>query len=339
VAKLQPASFWSGKRVVVPGGAGFIGSYVSEQLLSLGAEVCVVDDLSRGEVAWPDLLQAPIEFVDQDIAASGAAISLFSGADVVMNLAGVAPGLSPDQDLHQFLERENLRSARAVLAGALAVKVPRLLVVSSSCVYPDDAPVPTPELTLRGTVPETVNQGYGRAKRQIENEAIAAAAAQGTTQIAIARPFNVYGARDVRVGRGGHVIPSILSRILSTDPEVVVWGSGRQTRSFIHGHDVARALLRLTAEYAVADPVNIGSAEELSMQKLVNQLLRTSGVEKPVYLDQTKPEGAARKAADTTKLKRVLPGYRQKITFESGLLELIEAFISAKVAKPGDQVP
>lgn len=312
--------------MVVPGGAGFIGSYVVEQLVALGAEVSVVDDLSRGLWARLEAVESQIECIESDLTADADATrQFFVGADVVMNLAGVAPGLTPEQDCHAYLEEANLRVARAVLKAAMEANVPTLLVVSSSCVYPDDAPIPTPEMVLKGTHPETVNRGYGTAKRRIEVEATAASKAQATTKIAIARPFNVYGARDLGVGKGGHVIPSILERVLSPDPEVVVWGSGAQTRSYIHGRDIARALIRLTAEYAVADPINIGSSAEVSMHQLVETLIRLSGKVKTVRYDRSKPEGAARKAADGSKLLRVLPGFEERVDFETGLMEMIES--------------
>lgn len=326
-------NFWQGQRVVVPGGAGFVGSYVVDALVGRGAKVIVVDNLSHGELGRLASSGGSIEWIEEDITSGDFAATIFAGADAVLNLAGVAPGLAPEQDWHEYLERENVRIARAVLRGALAVRVPRLLVVSSSCVYPDDAPVPTPEIPLTNSLPETVNRGYGCAKRIIESEAIEAAATQATTRIAIARPFNVYGARDLFIGKGGHVIPSILGRIHSDETELIVWGSGEQTRSFIHGRDLASGLLAVAETHAAAGPVNIGSSKEISMRSLVQRLMHLSGVSKPVRFDRSKPEGARRKAADTSMFRAIAPGCCiARVDLEEGLAEVAAAFASRVVS-------
>ena len=188
--------------------------------------------------------------------------------------------------------------------------------MSSSCVYPDDAPVPTPEYDHTGT--EHANRGYGLAKREIEAAAIRAAAEHPHLQIAIARPFNVFGERDRNRGPGAHVIPALLGRLLGPDPEIVVWGSGEQTRSFIHASDVARALALLTVHHAAADPVNIGHPREVSIRELLELLMEISGIRKPLVFDRTKPEGAARKACDATKLLRATD-FAPRISLEEGL--------------------
>jgi nucleoside-diphosphate-sugar epimerase len=322
---MEDALFWSGRRVVVPGGAGLIGSYLVEQLLEQGAQVKVIDDLSNGYLERLSAVSSDIELVQADLGDLDSTIKLFRHAELVMNMAGVAPGLSPEQNKHALLEAANLRVGRAVLQGAIAAGVPRVLVVSSSCVYPDDAPVPTPELPLASGQPEAVNRGYGLAKRMLEAEAVAAAQQHSSLEIAIARPFNVLGARDIKGGAGAHVIPSLLERIFSNVPEIRVWGSGRQTRSFIHAQDLCAAFLGLTQSYACADPVNVGSSEEVSMAALVQKLLQYSGVHKDVIFDLSKPEGALRKAADISKLERILPSYQQEWTLDSALREMVTA--------------
>lgn len=319
------AEFWSGKRVLIPGGAGFIGSHLVELLASMGADVTVLDDLSSGRWSRLDGLAGRIRRIESDVTDPATRADCFPGMDVVMNLTGLAPGLTLDEGRHERLYQENTRVATAVLDGVLAHRVPRLLVVSSSCVYPDDAPVPTPEISLEGSEPEAVNRGYGLAKRAIEAEAMLAARTHPWLSIAIARPFNVYGARDCRNGPGAHVIPSLLEKILSPDPEVVVWGSGKQTRSFIHGHGIARGLALVTELHAVADPVNIGSASEIRLCDLIETLMELSEVRKSVHFDTGKPEGAARKAADISKLQQIATGFRPAASWQSGLRELVDA--------------
>jgi len=314
---MDDPTFWNGRRVLVPGGAGFIGSHLCDHLAEMGAQVTALDNLSSGSWSRLDAAAESIQKIEADVTDPVAA-KFFRTAEVVMNLAGLAPGLSDDPARHERLFQRNLEIAAAVLGAVIAHRVPRLLVVSSSCVYPDDAPVPTPEYDHAGTEPEHANRGYGLAKREIEAAAIRAAAEFPHLQIAIARPFNVFGERDRNGGPGAHVIPALLERLSGPDPEIVVWGSGEQTRSFIHAADVARALALLTVHHAVADPVNIGHESEVSIRELLELLMQISGIHKPVIFDRTKPEGAARKACDAGKL-RCLTGFTPRISLEEGL--------------------
>ncbi len=315
--------YWNEKRVVVPGGAGFIGSHVVDLLVEAGAQVSVIDDLSSGcwsriEGHGGRIARHEVDLVTADLA------ECFEGADAVLNLAGLAPGLTLESSRHEVLYQGNLRIADAVLNGVLAAGVGRYLEVSSSCVYPDDAPVPTGEVSFDGKGPEEVNRGYGNAKREVERRAIEAAAGGSRFELAIARPFNAFGARDMATGAGAHVIPSLLERILDASPEIVVWGSGRQTRSFIHAADLAMGML-LAAEFCVdSNPVNIGSNEEISMKDLVDVLQELAGTDKPVRFDRSKPEGAARKACDASRLER-MTGFRQRISLRQGLEEMVRA--------------
>ncbi len=316
--------YWSGKQVVVPGGAGFIGSSVVDALVAAGARVRVIDDLSSGRWERLEPHGDRIERVEADLTRTPLD-ALFRDADAVLNLAGRAPGLMLDDDRHQRLHRENLELADAILAATIRTQAPRLLVVSSSCVYPDDAPVPTPELPLDGTEPEAANRGYGLAKREIEARATAAHGEH--TAITIARPFNACGPRDQARGPGAHVIPSLLGRLL--DPareEIVVWGSGDQTRSFIDTRDLATALLLLVEHHPVPEPVNVGSAEEITMRGLVTALGRLGGIDKPVRFDTSKPEGAARKGCDAGRL-RALTGFRPAYRLADSLAEIVAAAV------------
>lgn len=317
-------SFWLGKRVAVPGGAGFIGSYLVEQLVPAGARVTVIDNLESGRLSNLDRVKNDIDFIEADVADISTCRRLFQGQDLVLNLAARAPGVGFSHVHHDNLLARNLQIGTAVLEGARQAGVRRALVVSSSCVYPDEAPVPTPELPVFAGEPERVNSGYGWAKRYLELQA-GYYAANYAMEIALARPFNAYGGRDLEVGERAHVIPALIQRLLSDAPEVVVWGSGRQTRSFIHGRDVATGLRLLTEHYAVGDPVNVGHDRETSIKDLVELLMEVSGVRKPVVFDTSKPEGCRRKAADMTKLRQVTGGFEPETDLRDGLGEMVEA--------------
>jgi len=310
--------------VAIPGGAGFIGSYLVEQLVVAEALVTVIDNLESGRRSNLDTVKSEIDFIEADVTNISLCRRHFAGQDLVLNLAGRAPGVGFSHMHHNDLLARNLQIGSAVLEGARQAQVKRSLVVSSSCVYPDEAPVPTPELPVFTGEPEQVNSGYGWAKRFLELQA-RYYADHFAMEIAVARPFNAYGGRDVAQGERSHVIPALIDRLLSDAPQFTVWGSGRQTRSFIHARDVAAGLRLITERYAVCDPVNVGHDQEISIQDLVALLMELSGIHKPVIFDTSKPEGARRKSADTTKLRQVTGGFESQTDLRQGLAEMIEA--------------
>lgn len=317
-------SFWNRKQVVVPGGAGFIGSHLVEQLVAEGARVTVVDNLETGRLSNLGAVRDDIEFIEADVTDLNFSRERFAGKDVVMNLAARASGVGHSHRHHVEMLGRNVQIGSVVLEAARQAGVVRVLVVSSSCVYPDDAPVPTPELPLFTGEPERVNSGYGWAKRYLELQA-RHYALDGRLEIAIARPFNAYGARDLALGEHSHVIPALIERLLTDGPELVVWGSGRQTRSFIHARDVAAGLRLLTERYAVCDPVNVGHDHEITIRDLVALLMEIAGIRKRVVYDTSKPEGCLRKSADTTKFRKVTGGFVPETELRDGLAEMIEA--------------
>lgn len=321
--KQDDFSFWKNKRVFVPGGAGCIGSHLCELLVEWGSRVAVLDSLASGSVENLSRVADKIDFEVGDVRDELAMGRLLKGVDVVLNFAGIAPGLCEGEEHHESLYENNVEIADAVLNSTLQSGVGRLLVVSSSCVYPDDAIVPTPELSIEQGEPERANLGYGLAKREIERRA-QAAAEESNLKVAIVRPFNAYSDRDLFGGKGGHVIPSLVERILLDDGNpLVVWGSGQQTRSFIHGADVARGIAMIAQHCACGEAVNVGSRNEVRISELVNILMRLSGVKRPVIFDTSKPEGASRKGADTSLLIRLVGGFSEQIDFQEGLATIV----------------
>lgn len=317
-------AFWNRKKVVVPGGCGNIGSHMVEQLVEFGARVKVVDSMETGRMEFLDHVIDQIEFVEGDITDMPFCRKVFQDQDVVLNLAAQAPGVGHSHLNHVSLLGRNAQIGAVVLEAARAEGVNRVLIVSSSCVYPDDAPVPTPELPLFTGEPEIVNSGYGWGKRYNELQAMHYAE-RFDMAIAIARPFNAYGPRDLAKGGKSHVIPALIERLLSPEPVLTVWGDGTQTRSFIHARDVATGLLLVTERHAVCDPVNVGHDHETTMAELVEALMEAAGIKKELFFDTTKPVGCLRKAADMTKFRRVTGGFTPVTNLMDGLGEMVAA--------------
>lgn len=327
-------SYWKGKKVLVTGGAGFIGSYLVEFLVVRGASVAVADDLSHGALSNLFSVRDRIQFHQVDLRYLDKCESICTGQDVVMNLASPVSGVGYSTSHHGEMLTGSVLIGFNMLEAARRKGVKRFLVVSSSCVYPDDAVLPTPESESSRGAPETVNLGYGWGKRMLELQAAFYAKEYGM-EIAIARPFNAYGPRQSLQVDRLQVMPAIICKVLKGDDPVVVWGTGNQTRSFVHGRDFALGLLLITELYAVADPVNVGHNRETTLRDLAERIIALSGRTVRLIFDATKPEGAARKSANVEKLRRATNGFYPAITVDEGLREMIDSIRAAGLAEPG----
>ena len=315
--------YWRSKKVLVAGGGGFLGSYLVEELVQEGAQVLVVDKMEKGQLRNLTSLFDAIEFIQGDLLELGTCVKLTSGMDVVFNLAGKTSGIGYSVAHQGELFTVNALLSLNLLEAARRNGVPRLLVVSSSCVYPDDAPVPTPEIAVNTGAPETANEGYGWAKRVAEMQA-QYYAKEYHMEIAVVRPFNPYGKRYRWEGEKSHVIPMLVKKICDGDDPVVVWGSGDQRRNFIHAGDTARIMMLITERHACADPVNIGFEDTISMRDLVETIMTTAGKRSKVVFDTTRPEGRMVKSADASKLKAITGGLFPMVSLDEGLREMIE---------------
>lgn len=330
------SSFWSSKRVLVAGGAGFLGSYLTELLVEEGAQVLVVDNLARGRPGNLEQVRDKISFVQTDLRHLDQCKRLCAGRDVVLNLAAPAFGVEYSSAHHGEMLTDTVLIGFCLLEAARLQGVRRFLVVSSSCVYPDDAGVPTKEEEGFRGLPESANIGYGWGKRLVELQGQFFAKEFGM-EVAIARPFNAYGPREPLEDAKAHVIPALIRKILDGDDPVVVWGSGNQTRSFVHCRDVALGLKLVAEHYAVADPVNVGHDHEITINELVDRILKATSRRPQVIFDASKPEGASRKSADVTKLRRVTGGFSPRITLDEGLPETIGYFQKVSYATNSDK--
>jgi nucleoside-diphosphate-sugar epimerase len=315
--------FWESRKVLVTGGCGFLGSYLVEELVAAGADVTVVDNLERGTLENLASVQDRVQFIYGDLRSRDVCEKVSAGSDVVMNLAGRAYGIEYSMGHHGEMLYNNAVIQLHMLEAARLNSVERFLVVSSSCVYPDDPPIPTPELDTMTGLPEQVNQGYGWAKRIGELQAKYYHDEYGM-KIAICRPFNQYGGRLRWSGRKSHVIPALVKKVLDGQDPLVVWGSGRQRRNFIHARDTSRLMMLLTERYPCAQPVNIGYDNDISIAELVCLICKVSGKHPKIVFDTSKPEGRFRNCADATLLLEITDNYQAKISLRQGIEEMIE---------------
>jgi nucleoside-diphosphate-sugar epimerase len=313
---------WVGRRALVTGGAGFVGTYLVEALLAQGAEVRVVDDFStQSGRSFP--YRADTEVIEGDLRDPEVAQRSVAGMDVVLHLAARAYGMLRSIENNPEILRDNSLMSFHVLDACVRADVGRVLMVSSSCVYPDDAPVPTPELPVNLGFPESVNEGYGWGKRMSEIQSRYVYEKHGLP-IAIVRPFNAYGGRYAWQGAASHVVPSLVKKVLDRNGPVIVWGSGRQARDLLHARDFALGF-RLATECAVdCDPINLASGTPVTLVELVRMVADLAGIEIEIQFDPSKPDGRPCKHADITKLRQKVPAFRQTVSLDEGLMEMVE---------------
>lgn len=315
--------FWSKKKVLVTGGTGFIGSFVVEKLVRKGATVTVLDRIAPDRpIRYINHLKSEVQFISGDCTDMTTALKACKGQEVVLNLAARVGGIEFNR-LHQAtMLSDNLRIALTMTEAARLARVGRFLVISSACVYPHDAIIPTPESEGFRGEPEETNGGYGLAKRMAEKLGMYYAREYGM-KVGIVRPYNAYGPRDHFDPKTSHVIPALIKRVMDGENPVVVWGSGKQSRAFLYVEDLADGMIAAIEKYPVAEPVNLGTDEEVTIGELVRMIIRLSGKKTKVIFDAGKPDGSPRRNCDNTNARKRV-GFQAQIKLEEGLRKTID---------------
>lgn len=316
------SSFWKGRRVLVTGGSGFIGSHLVELLVEAGARVTATASSEATKDRFLGGVRSEVAFCVGDLREADHARRAVRGQEVVMHLAGCVGGIAYNMTHPGSIFRENLQMFMTVLEAARQEGVGRFLVTSSACVYPRFCSIPTPETEGFDGRPEPTNEGYGWAKRMKEFLGEAYAREYGM-EIRIARPYNAYGPRDNFDPTTGHVIPALIRRVFSGENPVVVWGDGTASRSFLYATDFARGLLAVAERSQQVEAINIGADEEITIRELAQLIVRSSGRSVELEFDASKPGGQPRRRCDTRLAERLL-GFRAQVPLAEGLQRTIE---------------
>jgi len=318
-------NFYKDKNVLVTGGNGFIGSFVVERLLKDGANVSVA---SRTQKKFLTHVENDIKFVKCDLLNKNDALNACKDQDFVFHLASKVAGIGYNIEHSGTMMTENSIMSLNMLDAARKSSIERYQYISSTCVYPREASIPTPEGEGMLGDPEPSNLGYGWAKRVGELQAKMHAKEFGM-KVSIIRPMNAYGPRDDFDPETSHVIPALIRKIINAKTEVSIWGSGNQTRSFVYVDDVARGMLIALEKLTAPDPINIGTNEEIKIKDLVSMIVNITGMnDLQIKYDKTKPEGQLRKTADTKKAEELIQ-YKPKYSLEEGLKHTIDWYRSS----------
>jgi len=315
---------FEGKKILVTGGAGFIGSWLGDVLVDFGADVVVVDDLSAGRLKNIDHLMKNPKFklVKVDVCA----FKSKEKCDVILHMAGYA---SPDEYMVHPIETLQTSAVGTENMAELARKNDAtLLFASTSEVYGDAEVVPTPESYWGKVNPIGPRSCYDEGKRFAEALLVAYHKQYGL-DVKIPRIFNSYGPRLREDGSYGRAMSRFILQAL-TDQPITVYGDGKQTRSFCYITDTMTGLLLLTAnEKAKGEVVNLGSAQEVTILELAEKIKEVTKCKSSVTFHPLPKDDPKRRCPDTSKLEKVV-GWKPDVSFKEGLKRTIAWFSQNK---------
>ena len=299
------------RRIVVTGGGGFLGSHVVAELGRRGARQVFVPRSRH-----------------HDLRESAVVRRLFDERrpEVLIHLAAVVGGIGANRLNPGSFFYENLTMGVEIMEQARRHGVEKFVAVGTVCAYPKLTPVPFKEEDLWSGYPEETNAPYGLAKKMLLVQAQAYRQQYGFNAIYLL-PVNLYGPRDSFDPARAHVIPALILKCLdaveSGAPYIEVWGTGSATREFLYVEDCARAIVLATERYDGAEPVNIGSGNEIRIRDLVTRIADRTGFRGEIRWDETKPDGQPRRRLDVSRAEREF-GFRATTDFDEGLRRTIE---------------
>ena len=316
--------FWESKRVLVTGGAGFLGSHLVEKLRKRGCQNIFVPRSKDYNLVEMEAVKG----VYQD-----------SKADIVVHLAATVGGIGANRANPGKFFYDNLMMGVQMMDVGRQVGIEKFVALGTVCAYPKFTPVPFKEEDLWNGYPEETNAPYGLAKKMLLVQSQAYRQQYGFNCIFLL-PVNLYGPRDNFDPESSHVIPALIKKcfdaIQNKEDKIVVWGDGTPTREFLYVEDAAEAVLLASEYYNKSDPVNIGAGFEISIKDLVKLIAKLSGFQGRIIWDKTRPNGQPRRRVDIAKAKKEF-GFKAKTDFEEGLKKTIEWYRQTRRVTEGSE--
>lgn len=312
--------FFEEKRVVVTGGAGFLGQHLVRRLRERGAREIFVPEIEDYDLRDLDSIKRMLAD---------------SRPDLVIHLAARVGGIGANRSHPAEFFYDNLMMSVPLLHESWKANVGKFVAIGTVCAYPKYTPVPFREDDLWNGYPEETNAPYGLAKKMLLVQSQAYREQYGFNSIFLL-PVNLYGPGDSDDLEDSHVIPALIRKCFEAmetgEDRIVLWGDGSPTREFLYVEDAAEGITLAAEHYDSSDPVNLGSAFEISIRDLAETIAKLSGFEGSIEWDTTKPNGQPRRKLDISRAEAEF-GFRAKTPFEEGLKKTVEWY-SVKRAKP-----
>ncbi len=306
--------FWRDKRVIVTGGAGFLGAVVVRKLRARGAAAVIVP---RQEEY--DLTQ--IEAVRRLLADSADP----GPVDMVIHLAAKVGGIGANRARPAEFFYDNLMMSVPLLHESWRAGVAKFVAIGTICAYPKFAPIPFREESLWDGYPEETNAPYGLAKKMLLVQSQTYREQYGYNSIFLL-PVNLYGPGDNFDPETSHVIPALIRKCVDAQAsgasEIVAWGDGSPTREFLYVDDAAEGILLAAERYNASDPVNLGSSFEISIKELTETIAQVTGFTGRIVWDASKPNGQPRRKLDVSRAEARF-GFRAATPFAEGLARTV----------------
>jgi GDP-L-fucose synthase len=301
------------KKILMTGGAGFLGSRVVRELVAHGAaEKNIIVPRSK----------------EYDLRRQDACETAVKGMDLVIHAAAVVGGIGYNREHPGRAFYDNAAMALNLIEAARLANVKKFVGVGTVCEYPKFSPIPFKESDLWDGYPEETNAPYGLAKKLMLVQSQAYAQEYGMDAIHLLM-VNLYGPGDNYDPRSSHVIPALIKKVADAKkanaPFIEAWGTGKASREFLYVDDAARAIVLAAQNYDKPEPVNLGSGMEITIKELTELIVRLMGYKGAIRWDPTKPDGQPRRSLDVSLAEREF-GFKAKVGFEEGLRNMIAAY-------------
>lgn len=317
--------FWQDKRIIVTGGAGFLGSFVIKKLEERGANDIFIPHIEDYDLTDRDSIK---RLFDDTLGDGSDAKNM-----VIIHLAANVGGIGANREHPAEFFYDNLMMGVELMHQAWKRGVGKFVAIGTVCAYPKFTPVPFKEEDLWIGYPEETNAPYGLAKKMMLVQAQSYRQQYGFNAIYLL-PVNLYGPRDNFNLKTSHVIPALIRKALEAqergDKELVAWGDGSPTREFLFVEDAADGIVTAAEKYNGSEPVNLGSGYEISIKDLTEMIIRLTGFEGKLIWDTEKPNGQPRRGLDVTRAKEYF-GWQAQVPFEEGMRRTIEWFKENRV--------
>lgn len=321
------STFWSNKKVIVTGGAGFLGSYVVKKLQQRGTGQIIVPLIEDYDLT--DIRAIHRLFNDAGIVSGTQSDSTETGSQdevIVIHLAALVGGIEANRLRPAEYFYANLMMGIQLMHEAWKRGVGKFVAIGTICAYPKFTPLPFKEENLWDGYPEETNAPYGLAKKMLLVQAQAYRQQYGFNAIYLL-PVNLYGPGDNFDLETSHVIPALIRKCIEAqergEDQIVVWGDGSPTREFLYVEDAAEGILQATEHYSESLPVNLGSGVEINIKDLVQTISRLTGFDGEFIWDTTRPNGQPRRVLDTSRAEKFF-SFQARTKLEDGLQQTID---------------